>query len=220
MAEYVGFSINFDVAFSHDRCRTVFETLREAVRENWEAHRDPLSFPGPRNDDFIIDDLLERVTPERMQRYDWEDGVWFASGWITFAFGPLSTYAGLLTVFLRRTGSLGINLSVCDSEMRQDDAARLRRRQEYEPEFEDPRMLSESERASLDDSDFLDRWEAWDEENGRRHDQFYRDNHQVWDVSAACLRHIADRLAAALPVAEMQLDPELQPGGVRLRFGR
>ena len=64
---------------------------------------------------------------------------------------------------------------------------------------------------------WFDRMDDWDATCGRLRDELYRANHQVWDVSAACLRHLAGRLAAALPVTHRRLDPELLPGGAAFR---
>ena len=128
-------------------------------------------------------------------------------GWITFAFGPLSAYCGLLTVGRSREGKLFAWLSVCDHEMIRDDGDRLKLRQEFDPDFEDPRLLPEP---SSDTEDFIERLEEVWQENERRYRLYYRDRKRVWAVSAACLRHIFERLTAALPVEASRMDEALR----------
>ncbi|MDR3636493.1 MAG: hypothetical protein P4L84_22005 [Isosphaeraceae bacterium] len=214
MADYVGFAIYYDAPFEPSNLRVLFTTLRAAVRQNWENHRDALSWPRPGGEDLDIDSLLEQTVPEKMKLSLNHDGTLLTDRWITFGFGPLSLYCGLLTVGRTPEGKLFIWLSVCDSEMSRDDFARLRHRVEMDPEFTDPRLLPDPTLNSKDDADvkeYADRLEDVWQENERRSTHLYRDRRAVWAVSAACLRHIFERLSSSLPVEASSIDRQLQP---------
>ncbi len=211
MAEYVGFSLTYSADFTPENRRLFFTTLREAVRENFETHRDALSLPRSGGEDLDVDNLVAETDPEMLTAMVAEESSLTNRDWIMFVFGPVSQYCGLLSV-ARRKDKLCARIDVCDSEMYRNDDDRLRLRQELEPDFQDPRFLPEPsyyDQEHEDINDFVDRLEAVWEENGRRYDRFYRDRHQLWAVSAACLRHIFERLSAALPVARSRIDDEL-----------
>jgi hypothetical protein len=207
MAEYVGFSIDFQAPFTRDNLRIFFQTLRAAVEENWERHRDPLSWPGPGGEDIDIEALVEESTPELMRPGLFDNADVRSNDWIIFSFSPVTTYQGLLTMG-RNGGRLYACLSVCDSEMRRDDSSRLKLREEHEPGFTDPRFVPSP--PNWEDDDYIDQLEETWRENERRYNQFYRDERQLWAVSAECLRNILTRLAECIPVASSRMDDELK----------
>lgn len=215
MAEYVRLGIEFGGPFDRDHLVTFFSTLRQAVRENWAAHRDALSWPCEGGEDLEIDERLAATRPESMKPSVCDSEVRLTDGWISFAFGPLSAYCGLLTVGRRREGRLFAWLSVCTSEMYRNDMRRLRHRQEFEAGFEDPRLLPDPNGESDaygPDWDEYDRIPEILEETDRRYRLYYRGSDQVWAISAACLRHIFERLSAALPVERSWIDREILAG--------
>lgn len=214
MADYVGFGIQFAVPFEPVNVRTFFTTLQTAVRENWALHRDALSRPVSGGHDLDVDALVCATVPEKMKPSIADAAALHTDGWISFAFGPLSQYCGLLTVGRSREGKLFAWVSVCDSEMLQDDAGRFAWRREEDPGFEDPRFLPEplmESGISKNWNAYMDQWEEVWRENEKRSLQYYRDRTAVWAVSAACLRNIAERFMAAFPVETYWMDADLQP---------
>lgn len=210
MPDYVGFRITFDADYTRENRRVLFEAVRAAALENQAEYRDELSWPDDGLEDFDIDSLVDQTEPERMRVYGDGDRAWLASGWLTFRFSSLSSYAGLLTVFRSEAGLLWASVSVCDSEMNKDDRDRLRRREESDPEFFDPRHppVPSPDPDESDLSDYINQLDAY-HERGEAYARLLRDNHQLWAINRRCLRRIAERLASALPTRELRFDPEL-----------
>lgn len=210
MAEYVGFHIIFEAEYTRENRRVLFEAVRAVVLENQAEFRDELSWPADGLEDFDIDSLVDQTEPERMRSYGEGDRAWLASGWLTFRFSPLATYAGLLTVFRSEAGLLWASVSVCDSEMNKDDRDRLRRREEADPAFFDPRHppVPPPDPDESDLSDWINQLDAY-HERGEAYARLLRDNHQLWAVNRRCLRRIAERLESALPTRELRFDADL-----------
>lgn len=202
MAEYVGFSIDFDAPFGTESLRVLFTTIREAIDENWGTHRDELSWPRP--GEFDVESLMAETLRQGSGEGRWN------TDWIGFTFGPLSMYSGLLTVGRGENGKLFACVSVCDTEMYRDDRDRLRHRVEFEPGFRDPRFPPEPRLGAGDAlADDLDRLDAHREACERIDQGCYRDREAVWAASASCLRHIADRLAVAMAAESVRMDEEI-----------
>jgi hypothetical protein len=210
MAEYVGFRITFDAEYARENRRVLFEAVRAAALENRAKYRDELSWPDDGLEDFDISSLVDQTEPERLRVYGEGDRAWYASAWLTFRFSPLATYSGLLTVFRSEAGLLWASVSVCDSEMRKDDWDRLRRREEVDPEFFDPRHppVPAPDPDESDLSDYIHQLDAY-YEKGEAYARLLRDNHQLWAINRRCLRRIAERLESALPTCELRFDREL-----------
>jgi hypothetical protein len=145
-----------------------------------------------------------------MRAYGEGDRAWHASGWLTFRFSPLATYSGLLTVFRNADGTFWASVSVCDSQMSKDDRDRLRRREEADPEFFDPRHppVPAPGPDESDFSDYINQLDAYYERD-EAYARLLRDNHHLWAINRRCLRRIAEQLESALPTRELRFDPEL-----------
>jgi hypothetical protein len=192
MADPVRFSIGYDQPYSTWSLRIAFEALREAVAENWAAHRDVLSFPEPTTA-VEVEEWLKACSPERLHLVVGYSKA-RASEALDFSYSPRSQFAAHLTVFLSEGGRLDISLWVAHGITVERNCDREEWRKVMEPEFEPPW------------ADMLlgDDYEYWN--------QYLVHHPEPWIHNRACLLHIVERLRSLFPMQRLHVDQLISEG--------